>query len=157
MYTIILSMLIVGTCLYRSWLLAGAALILVMSLAIFKCRSKEKYVEFSDAKVEELRAKLNSIFPESKGIKVSGSDKSFTIDKKHIYLCIKDGDGNYYDDNSLMHVLLHEFSHVLCDEVDDKGEHKPKFKRIFGEVMEKAARAGIYDPNIPMIDKYCGY
>ncbi len=44
-------------------------------------------------------------------IKLQEGPKSFTINKKQIFLCIKDkksGDANYYDYNSLIFVTLHE-------------------------------------------------
>lgn len=118
--------------------------------------SREKYTSFNDAKITELAMRLATVFPESRNIKLFGSNESFTLNKKHIYLCIKDANGNYYDDNSLMHVLLHEYAHVLCDEIDE-GEHKPKFRQIFARLIDKAAQAGIYDPNKPMVANYCGY
>jgi ABC-type multidrug transport system fused ATPase/permease subunit len=137
-----------------------AALIIVaiyiICLVCIKAR-KESYHTFSDKKVEELRAKLISAFPAAKFVKLSGSNESFTLDKKHIHLCIKDKNGKYYDDNSLMYVLLHEYAHVLCDEFDTTEDHGEKFKGIFADLLTKAHKAGIYDANIPMTKNYCGY
>jgi len=80
-------------------------------------------------------------------------EKSYTINKKKIYLCLKDDKGDYYDMNMLIYVAIHELSHVLCDEIG----HTPKFHQIFQENLEKAIQLGIYDPNIPILDEYCGH
>lgn len=130
--------------------------IYIISLVCIKAR-KESYHTFPDKKVDELHAKLISVFPAAKYVKLSGSNESFTLDKKHIHLCIKDKSGKYYDDNSLMYVLLHEYAHVLCDEFDTTEDHGEKFKGIFADLLIKAHKAGIYDANIPMTKNYCGY
>ena len=53
----------------------------------------------------------------------------------------------------LLYVLLHEISHVICDEVG----HTEKFSEIFDAVLEEATKMKIYDPNIPIINDYCQY
>ena len=42
---------------------------------------------------------------------------TYTINKKHIFLCMKDEDDEYYEKHQLMYALLHELGHVLCDEI----------------------------------------
>lgn len=119
---------------------------------IVKHRNKDTY-EFHDPKLDELRGRLAVAIPEIRNVKLSGSNKSFTINKEHIYICTKNEKGAYYDDNMLIYVLLHELAHVLCDEVG----HTEKFKRIFRSLLHRAHEAGLYDPNIPPIDDYCNY
>ena len=80
-------------------------------------------------------------------------DKSYTINKQKVFLCLKDKDNHYYDMNMLLYVLLHEISHVICDEVG----HTDKFAKIFEELLEKAEEMKIYNPNIPIITDYCQY
>ena len=49
---------------------------------------------------------------------------SYTINKSSVYLCLrnktdineKTGEHNFYPDYMLLHVALHEFAHVICDE-----------------------------------------
>lgn len=79
--------------------------------------------------------------------------KSYTINKTRIYMCLKDEYGNYYDDNSLMFVLLHELSHVICKSIG----HTNEFQNIFNDILLEASKAGIYNPRIPMVQKYCGH
>ena len=62
-----------------------------------------------------------------------------------------DEDGDYYHENMLIYVILHELSHVICDEIG----HTDKFHRIFDAVLEIATADGLYDPSIPVIRDYC--
>lgn len=79
-------------------------------------------------------------------------EKSYTIDKKYVFLCKRDKKtGEQYHNNQLILVLLHEISHALCDEVG----HTKKFDAIFEGLLEKAICAGIYDDSIPHVDGYC--
>lgn len=87
-------------------------------------------------------------------IKLLEGPKSFTINKKEIYLCLKDrklGAENYYDYNSLIFVTLHEIAHVLCDELG----HTKKFQMIFKELLEHASSLGLYDETKPFVKNYC--
>ena len=80
-------------------------------------------------------------------------NKSYTINKEHIYMCLKDEENNYYDDNMLLYVLLHEISHSICDEIG----HTRKFHKIFDALLDKAQEMKIYDPNVPLVRNYCNY
>jgi Zn-dependent peptidase ImmA (M78 family) len=113
----------------------------------------DSYTEFYDPKLEEMRERIAVAIPEIRNVKLSGSNKSFTINKEHIYICTKDEKGQYYDENMLMYVLLHELAHVLCDEVG----HTEKYKQIFRTLLHRAHEAGLYDPSNPPIDNYCKY
>lgn len=79
--------------------------------------------------------------------------KSFTINKKNIYLCLKDknSDEQYYDYNSLIFVTLHEIAHVLCDEIG----HTNKFIQIFNALLNHATSLDLYDRTKPFVENYC--
>lgn len=79
--------------------------------------------------------------------------KSYTINKKKVYLCLKDENGDYYDENMLIFVAIHELAHVLCDEIG----HTDKFQTIFQELLNKASDLQIYDPSVAPIQNYCEY
>ena len=66
---------------------------------------------------------------------------------------MRDEKDNYYEDNSLMFVILHEISHVICKSIG----HTEEFNNIFTDILKESARVGIYNPNIPMIKNYCGH
>lgn len=79
-------------------------------------------------------------------------DKSYTLDKKYVFLCKKDKKtGEQYHRNQLVLVLIHEISHALCDEIG----HTPKFDMIFEDLLDKATIKGIYNPDIPNVEGYC--
>lgn len=104
-----------------------------------------------DDKITELKYRVGKVFPLVNELEIYVGEKSYTINKEKIFLCLKDKNEKYYDSNMLVYVLLHELSHVLNDEVG----HGEKFQRIFDEVLEKATDAGIYDPHKPLIQNYC--
>lgn len=91
-------------------------------------------------------------FYDIKDLKLYKADKSFTINKERIFLCLYDESGNYYPLNMLIYVILHEIAHYVNK--DDIG-HTEKFHRKFEEVLNKATELGIYNPSIPVIKNYC--
>lgn len=87
-----------------------------------------------------------------KNLKLYKADKSFTINKERIFLCLYDEKGEYYPLNMLIYVILHEIAHYLNK--DDIG-HTEKFHMKFEEVLNTAITFGIFNPNIPVIKNYC--
>lgn len=80
-------------------------------------------------------------------------DKSYTINKKKVYLCLKNESGGYYPINLLMYVTLHEVAHTMCESIG----HTEEFKEIFNELLEKASVLGVYDPTQEIDPEYCLY
>jgi len=109
-----------------------------------------------DKEVLELVEKIRHIDPSVDKIidnlRFFEGDKSYTLDKKYIFICKKDKKTQeQYHQNQLVLVLIHEISHALCDEVG----HTPKFDMIFEDLLNKAIKQGIYDESIPNVDNYC--
>jgi len=113
----------------------------------------DHYEKFHDPRLDMLKERIATVIPEIRQVEMSGSNKSFTINKKSVYICTKDENGTYYEDNMLIYVILHELAHVLCDEVG----HTEKYKAIFRSLLERATKAGLYNPATPPIDDYCDY
>ena len=86
-----------------------------------------------------------------KEVEVFKGNKSYTINKKRIYMCLRDEKGDVYDMNSLIYVLLHEYAHSLCKSVG----HTEEFHTIFQALLREAERINIYDSRIPMAEPYC--
>jgi hypothetical protein len=63
-------------------------------------------------------------------------EKSFTINKKEIHICMKDPDGEYYDRHMITYVLAHEIAHTLCDEVG----HTDKYYEIFDKLLDEMSK-----------------
>ena len=78
--------------------------------------------------------------------------ESCTINKKTIHLCTKDPQtGKNYDKNTLMFVVLHELTHVLCEDVG----HTEKFFAINDALLNYTTQKGLYDPSKPFVKNYC--
>jgi hypothetical protein len=107
-----------------------------------------------DPMLHTIRNKIRPLHPEMVDhITLLEDTKSYTINKKKVYLCLKDENGEYYDDNMLVFVAIHELAHVICDEIG----HTDKFQSIFQDLLNKAADLNIYDPSVAPIQNYCEY
>lgn len=109
-----------------------------------------------DKEVLELVEKIRHIDPSVNEIidhlRFFEGDKSYTLDKKYVFICKKDKKTQeQYHQNQLILVLIHEISHALCDEVG----HTPKFDMIFENLLTKAIQQGLYDESIPNVENYC--
>ena len=111
---------------------------------------KDHYAMF-DPKLIELKKKLRVHFPDLiNKVSLHCGDSSHTIDKKKITLCLTDENGEYYSNNTLMHVVLHELAHVKTTSIG----HTPEFHQNFEEILAHAQNIGLYDPNIEVPDDY---
>ena len=131
--------------------------LLIYLLTMLFIKVKENLLPY-DPKVDELRRRLALVHPKAKSLKFFTDKKSYTINKHKMHLCVKDENNDYYDDNMLIYVALHELSHVLCDEIG----HTPKFWAIFEDILEKAEKIidpitnkPVYDPNGVINKDYC--
>ena len=141
-------------------------LIFFISILIIYGQIYEHYCQ-NDEKLKEIKIVLEKFFARPKKwegylevlnkknimkeITLYRGEKSYTINKEKVYICLKDPKGEYYDDNTLYYVIAHEISHAICDEIG----HTPKFYQIFGELLELMAADGIYNKKIPMTTDYC--
>lgn len=107
----------------------------------------------SDPKLYQLRNHLKDLHPAINDISLRRADKSYTINKSKVHLCLYDENGKYYDDNMLIYVLIHELAHVITKSVG----HTDEFHNNFNMLLDKAEVMGLYDSSIPPIDNYCGH
>jgi hypothetical protein len=134
--------------------ISGIVIFLITMLFI---KIKENLLPY-DPKVDELKRKLALVHPKAKQLQFYTDKKSYTINKKKMHLCVKDENNEYYDDNMLIYVSLHELSHVLCNEIG----HTPKFWAIFEDILDKAEKVidpvtnkPVYNPNGVINKNYC--
>ena len=113
---------------------------------------KEIFTKFFNTKRHWTGAlkKLNNIDVMS-DISLFRGDKSYTINKERVYICMKDENNEYYALFMLIYVLAHELSHVICESIG----HTDEFNTIFEELLVELADAGIYDPSTPLLADYC--
>lgn len=122
---------------------------------LFTITTKEYYSE-KNSMLDEIRRRLSVISPRFANIPMRTDKKSFTEDKRAIFLCIRDPrNGYFYNINVLMYVALHEVAHVLT-KADGDQSHGEEFKRNFSHLLNVAAQKGVYDPNQQIPETYCG-
>jgi len=140
-------------------------IIFISSLIIYG-QIYEHYCQ-NDEKLKELKSVMEKFFAKQekwegplevlnrkdimKEISLYRGEKSYTINKEKVYICLKDPQGNYYNDNTLYYVIAHEISHAICDEIG----HTNKFHAIFEKLLFLMGEAGIYNKNIPITQDYC--
>ena len=92
---------------------------------------------------------LKKLHPKVNSMKWKGhSVKSFTVNKQDTYICLKNKQGEYYPRNHLTYVAIHELAHAICPSIG----HTQEWSSIFEDLLIKAEKLGIYDPNIPKPD-----
>ena len=114
---------------------------------------KENHLQ-EDPMLWKLKDMLTPLHPEVKNVKLYKGNKSYTINKKQIYICLKDENDQYYPTNHLVYVMIHELAHLINK--DDIG-HTQKFHDIFEDLLDKAHKLQLYNPSIPPIENYCNY
>lgn len=103
----------------------------------------KKYIK--DVKPNETLAMRN--FDIKKG------NKSFTVDKEHITLCMYDENGNMYPEDILGYVSIHELSHAL----NVSQGHDSSFDDTFDMLLATARKLKIpCRTHENMILNYCG-
>lgn len=107
-----------------------------------------------DPKINQIKEKLKLIDPSLAKLEIYSSNESYTKNKRSIHLCLKDSNNNYYDDNTLIYVTLHEIAHIMTR--GESEDHDSKFMRNFETLLRKAVNAGIYTPSTPLPYDYCG-
>ena len=106
-----------------------------------------------DPMLHEIREGLTLVDPGTNSISMFKGDKSYTINKEKMFLCLRDKNGEYYDKNMLMYVAIHELAHVLNDSIG----HTPQFHKKFQELLDIAVTKGVWDRSKPIIQDYCMY
>lgn len=143
----------------------GVGLIILLVYMINK-QVKEQYVQ-NDPVLQELDRKFREFFGKERyweypldslnrrnvmdEIDLYRGNKSYTINKEKVYLCLKDENKQYYNQNMLTYVLAHEIAHVINNEVG----HTEKFNNIFEALLTKMSQEGLYDRTKQIDDEYC--
>lgn len=127
-----------------------AIILIVLIIATFARQIKENMVQ-DDPVLIDLKNTLHQVDPIVDSLNFYVGNKSYTINKQNVYMCLKDKDGKYYDKNMLIYVALHEVAHAKCDEIG----HTMTFHNIFQSLLKKASDQGIYDSKKPIINDYC--
>ena len=129
-------------------------MILILTYALYRLVKSREHLRYKDPMIESIREDLVKLHPKARELTYSASDKSFTEDKKDMYLCLKDENNKYYDRNFLLYVAIHELAHAISKSYDDNHNGR-EFNENFDMLLDKASRMGIYDPTQEMPENYC--
>ena len=130
-------------------LLVAAA---VLGYLIYRFYNVVESYHRDDPMLHKLRAMLSDVHPAISQTPLYRGKRSYTVNKEHVYLCLRDEHGDYYDINTLVYVTLHEFAHV--NNKADIG-HTENFNNHFDDLLLRAESLGVYDPRYPPKDNYC--
>jgi hypothetical protein len=131
--------------------------------------NKENYEARNDPKINELREHFTLFWNKPRKwphelsylknrdimgeVTLQRGDKSYTINKQHIYMCLRDENGEYYPFNMLVYVLAHEFAHVISTSIG----HTPEFHQKFDMLLDTMIKEGYYDASEEIILDYCNH
>lgn len=106
--------------------------------------------------IRNIKEKISYIDPRFAKFDIRESnDKSYTENKSTVYLCTKDPKtSEYYSDNTLIYVVLHECAHMIDPKHNDG--HDDSYKQIFKNLLNKAESLGLYNSKVPIPPTYCG-
>lgn len=147
----------------RKWKILICIILLVFcALTYLKLNKKSKrsgyiFIPPKSNVDAHLKRLVNSLVPVSKFIENLNwkvSEKSYVINKEDVYICMLDENGDIYDDNTLVYVILHEVAH--CELPNEIG-HTKAFEEKFQDLLNRAYFFGLYNPSIPMRTDYCMY
>ena len=158
----------VKSCIEYKYIAVCLAVILLILVLYLIYRQYIEHYSQNDPKLQELKEIFRNFFSKKerywsgelevlnnrdimKEINLYRGDKSYTINKENVYMCLKNNDGDYYDMNTLIYVLAHEIAHVICDEIG----HTEKFHRIFEALLKELIEEDIYNPNLKVKNDYC--
>ena len=96
----------------------AVAVILCIVIVVIIYKQVDEHYSQSDPKLEEIRDKFQQFFSQESywtspldmlnnrnvmaDIKLYRGDKSYTINKQKVYICLKNDKGQYYNDNMLI-------------------------------------------------------
>ena len=131
-------------------------------ILLFVCFMFLLYIYFNMNKIETYQdpliirivEDLIKVEPRVKDLHFEASNESFTEDKKRVYLCLKDENGQYYDYNMIMYVCLHELAHAFSNSVDENHTGE-EFKENFRKLLKRGEEVGIYNSSLPLNYNYC--
>tara|TARA_B100000674_G_C37064932_1_gene568972 strand:+ start:47 stop:490 length:444 start_codon:yes stop_codon:yes gene_type:complete len=122
------------------------------ALVVHLCNRSNKVENYSqkDPMLMELQSLLIKLHPKATTIDMTEAGKSYTVNKKHMHLCLRNEKKEYFNKNHLIYVAIHELAHVVCPSIG----HTQEFWDYFDKLLNKAIAMGIYNPSIPIVADY---
>jgi len=95
---------------------------------------------------ERLKGDLEKLYPninqlDLKGLVSCVPEDSYTENKRHVSICLRNKEGTFYPYEKLLKIGIHELAHVISKGYDP--EHKtPEFINNYSMLMKKARELG---------------
>ena len=95
---------------------------------------------------DRLKEDLSKLYPHIETLDLKGlvscvPEDSYTENKRHVSICLRNKEGNFFPYNKLLKIGIHELAHVMSKGYDP--EHKtPEFINNYSYLMNKAHELG---------------
>jgi len=129
------------------WVLLIVFLFLLIAFTSFR---RENYQIAKDSAstdmFERLKEDLSRLYPNVESLDLKGlvscvPEDSYTENKRHVSICLRNKEGNFYPYSKLLKIGIHELAHVMSKGYDP--EHKtPEFISNYSYLMNKAHELG---------------
>jgi hypothetical protein len=123
----------------------------IETLVLHLVNNKQNYPNYAE-NIDLLQSKYKSL-DISENPHTNNGTTSFSVNKKKIYLCLRNKQDELHDINLIMYVVIHELAHVACPVYDNHGS---EFQRIFKWLLDVSHKINIYTPNSNASTEYCG-
>ena len=128
-------------------------IIILVTLIIIRKRG-ESYNQEDLELIKNIKDKLHTINPKYCDLNIYPGNESVTMNKKYIYLCLKDVNNQYYSLDILLYVTLHEIAHTMSNSYSTHS-HNKEFYENFEYILNEAINKGILFKNIKIPKDYC--
>ena len=131
------------------------ALIIILILFLFYHYTRKENFTNENEYVTKLKKIISIIDPEFSDLEIYPGKESVTVDKKRIYVCLRDPDTKeYYPFDVMLYVTLHEIAHLKSKTYSIKN-HNEEFKLNFNELLSQAHNKGILQKDVDVPKNYC--
>lgn len=135
---------------------ATIAIVVILLILLLMSLRTENFIpdEEESLMITNLNTAIFQICPELKFSLFKG-EKSFTIDKKEIFICLRNKKTKQiYDFDILLYVTLHEIAHVISKTWSNKN-HNEEFHNNFKRLLKIARDKKILSENVHVPSDYC--
>lgn len=139
-----------------TWLYGMIGILVLGILLLIIFRKKEGFSESPEQEyIRKLKTLVSLVNPEFDKLKIYPGKESVTVDKKKIYICLKDPiTKEFYPFDVLIYVMLHEIAHVQSKTYSTK-THNVEFEKNFQNLLEDAYSVGILQNDVAVPTNYC--
>jgi hypothetical protein len=138
---------------YIVLIVLGSIFLILLVVYFVRRNNTENYQiardEASTKMFDQLMVDLKKIYPHDlskinmKGLVSCIPEDSYTENKKHVCICLRNKNGNFYPYSKLLKIGIHELAHVISKQHDP--EHKtPEFINNYASLMNKAKELGLH-------------